>query len=159
MQNIDLNQLFDIESITVTEIVVKQKPSRLDPLADLMTGNVSINFTPRHGKTTIPFMDFSKGDRRWLDYLVEELMTLPDVFRADKIIMLGYSSARKGSGSKQTWLEYIRGLHEDKVVNRRDYSTSQLKHLPTLIAELSAGNRLNGCGSLEFHNLATGKTL
>ncbi len=159
MRQLDLNELFDIESFKITEIVVKQKPSRLDPINDIKAGNVRVDYKPRYGKTTIPFMDFAKGDRRWLDLLVTELVGIADVYRADKIIMLDYAAARRGTGSTQTWQKYVEGLYSDKVLRGMDYTTSQLKHLPTLIDLLRQGECLKGCGSLEFCDLDTGKTL
>ncbi len=154
MNKIDLADLFEI-----MEAKVSFKPSRLDPLADLKLGSMSVDYNPRYGKTMVPFMDFSKGDRRWLDVLIEELTTIADGFREDRIIMLGYASAKRGSGGQQTWQQYVDGLYADKVQQRKDYSEAQLKHLPKLIDLLRQGKRLSGCGNLEFYNLTSSKTL
>ncbi|MBM7323874.1 hypothetical protein JS562_12210 [Agrobacterium sp. S2] len=159
MQPIDLNELFDIESLKISEIVVKQKPSRLDPIADLKRAHVSVDYSPRFGKTKVPFMDFSKGDRNWIDLLITELTTFTSGDRADKIIMLGYASAKRGTGAQQTWEQYVDGLYADKVLARKDYSEAQLKHLPKLIDLLRQGTRLKGCCNFELYNLTNGKTL
>ncbi|MGE6781279.1 hypothetical protein ACQKGL_02015 [Ensifer adhaerens] len=150
---------FNLEDIfTNLNITVQAKPSRLDPLSDLQRNNMRLDYSARYGKTSVPFMDFSKGDRRWLDFLIEELTMIADVYPADKIIMLGYSTAKRGTGGKQTWRQYVDGLYADKVLPRKDYSEAQLKHLPTLINELRAGKRLAGCGMLEFYNVSNGNT-
>ncbi len=154
MNKVDLTELFEI-----MEAKVSFKPSRLDPLADLNRSTMTVDYKPRFGTTQVPFMDFSKGDRNWLDLLITELTTIGDTFRDDKIIMLGYASAKPGKGGKQTWQQYVEGLYADKVQQRKDYSEAQLKHLPKLIDLLRQGKRLNGCGNLEFYNLTTSKTL
>lgn len=154
MNKVDLTELFEI-----MEAKVSFKPSRLDPLADLNRSTMTVDYKPRFGTTQVPFMDFSKGDRNWLDLLITELTTIGDMFRDDKIIMLGYASAKPGKGGKQTWQQYVEGLYADKVQQRKDYSEAQLKHLPKLIDLLRQGKRLNGCGNLEFYNLTTSKTL
>ncbi|OYR11200.1 hypothetical protein CEV32_1498 [Brucella rhizosphaerae] len=141
------------------EAKISFKPSRLDPLADLNRSTMTVDYKPRFGTTQVPFMDFSKGDRNWLDLLITELTTIGDTFRDDKIIMLGYASAKPGRGGKQTWQQYVEGLYADKVQQRKDYSEAQLKHLPKLIDLLRQGKRLSGCGNLEFYNLTTSKTL
>lgn len=149
-----LHDLFEI-----AEQVHKEKPSRLDPLSDLQRNTMRVDYMPRYGKTSVPFMDFSKGDRRWLDHLIEELTQIADVYADDKVIMLGYASAKRGSGGNQTWQQYVDGLYADKVLPRKDYSESQLKHLPVLIDLLRKGKRLANCGSLEFYNLSKGNAL
>ncbi|MDR6757188.1 hypothetical protein J2Y48_002484 [Mycoplana sp. BE70] len=154
MNTINLDDIFTNLNITVQAL-----PSRLDPLADLQRSNMRVDYSPRFGKTAVPFMDFSKGDRRWLDHLIEELAMIADVYPADKVIMLGYSTAKRGTGGKQTWQQYVDGLYVDKVLPRKDYSESQLKHLPVLIDQLRGGKRLAGCGTLEFRNITNGKTL
>ncbi|MFC7066070.1 hypothetical protein [Brucella rhizosphaerae] len=154
MNKVDLTELYEI-----MEAKISFKPSRLDPLADLNRSTMTVDYKPRFGTTQVPFMDFSKGDRNWLDLLITELTTIGDTFRDDKIIMLGYASAKPGRGGKQTWQQYVEGLYADKVQQRKDYSEAQLKHLPKLIDLLRQGKRLSGCGNLEFYNLTTSKTL
>ncbi|MGF6155803.1 hypothetical protein M2267_001031 [Ensifer sp. KUDG1] len=153
MNTLNLEDIFSNLNITV-----QAKPSRLDPLSDMQRNNMRLDYTARYGRTAVPFMDFSNGDRRWLDFLIEELAMIGDVYREDKIIMLGYSTAKRETGGKQTWQQYVDGLYADKVLPRKDYSEAQLKHLPTLINELRSGKRLAGCGTLEFYEMNTGKT-
>lgn len=155
-----MSNIINLDDIfTGLNITVQYVPSRLDPLADLQRNTMVVHYNPRYGRTTVPFMDFSKGDRRWVDILVEELTTIADVYLEDKIIMLGYASAKRGSGGKQTWQQFVDELYADKTLKRMDYSEGQLKHLPTLIDLLRQGKRLAGCGVLEFHDLSTGKRL
>jgi hypothetical protein len=59
----------------------------------------------------------------------------------------------------QSWQEFIDGIVHDKVNKGFDFTAGQLKHLPALIDLLSKGNKLAGCGSLEFREAGTGKVM
>lgn len=156
MNQVNLEDIFT--NVTVT-INVRQQPTRLDPLSDIMNHMMSVPYSPRTAKSMVPFMDFTKGDRRWVDHLVAELTTIADVYREDKIIMLGYASAKRGTGGKQTWQQFVDELYRDKTQTGRDYSEGQLKHLPVLIDQLRTGKRLAGCKGLEFIDAHTGIAL
>lgn len=133
----------------------------LDPLADLLVKPVTRIAYKRKVKrnSTSAFMEFTKKDRNWLDLLLRELTTIHKAFQADASIMLSASSAKRGTGRTQTWEDFVVELYDDKVVGRSDFSEGQLRHLPILIAELSKGRRLSGCGSIEFTDIDTGITL
>ncbi|MCY1741457.1 hypothetical protein [Ensifer sp. SL37] len=133
----------------------------LDPLADLMAKPVTRISYKRKIKrnSTSAFMEFTKKDRNWLDLLLRELTTIHKAFQADASIMLSASSAKRGTGRTQTWEDFVVELYDDKVAGRNDFSEGQLRHLPNLIAELSKGRRLSGCGSIEFTDIDSGVQL
>lgn len=133
----------------------------LDPLADLLAKPVTRISYKRKVKrnSSSAFMEFTKKDRNWLDLLLRELTTIHKAFQADASIMLSASTAKRGTGRTQTWEEFVVELYDDKVVHRNDFSEGQLRHLPNLIAELSKGRRLSGCGSIEFTDIDSGDTL
>ncbi|WVT73989.1 hypothetical protein QM996_02425 [Sinorhizobium chiapasense] len=133
----------------------------LDPLADLLAKQlVRIGYKRKVKRnSTSAFMEFTKRDRNWLDLLLRELTTIHKVFQADASIMLSASTAKRGTGRTQTWEEFVVELYDDKVVGRTDFSEGQLKHLPNLIAALSKGRRLSGCGAIEFYDIDAGNTL
>ena len=155
--NEDIFTNFKVETTTTTRITTI--PTRLDPLAELLRDDVEIDYKARFAKSTIPFMDFSKGDRRWLDHLIQELTAIACVYREDKIIMLGWSTAKPRNGRQQTWQTFVDDLYRDKTLTGQNYSEAQLKHLPKLLAELSRGKRLAGCHELSIRNIDTGKSL
>lgn len=133
----------------------------LDPIADLLAKPVTRIGYKRKIKrsSTSAFMEFTKKDRNWFDLLLRELTTIHKAFQADASIMLGQSTAKRGTGRAQTWEDFVVELYDDKVVGRHDFSEGQLKHLPNLVAELSKGRRMSGCGAVEFYDIDTGKTL
>ena len=140
-------------------------PTMLDPFNDLRSNPaIRIDYKPRKMNSPVPFMDFHKKDRRWLDALITDLADpLFLVFADDSKVMMGEATARRGrgTGSKtQSWSDFITELHQDKVQGQKDYSEAQLKHLPVLIGLLSAnGKRLQGCGWLELRNIDNGALL
>ncbi len=148
---------YKVETITVSRSV--SVPTRLDPLAELLHDDVEIDYKARYARSIVAFMDFSKGDRRWLDHLVEELTKIGNVFREDKIIMLGWSTAKPRNGKQQTWQTFVDELYRDKTLTGQNYSEAQLKHLPKLLEELSKGKRLAGCHELSLCEITSGKCL
>ncbi|MEW9616050.1 hypothetical protein AB3G45_19735 [Shinella sp. S4-D37] len=155
--NEDIFTNYKVETITVSRSV--SVPTRLDPLGELMHDDVEIDYKARYARSTVAFMDFSKGDRRWLDHLIEELTKIGNVYREDKIIMLGWSTAKPRNGKQQTWQTFVDELYRDKTLTGQNYSEAQLKHLPKLLAELSKGKRLAGCHELSIHEVVSGKSL
>ncbi|UPA25351.1 hypothetical protein [Shinella oryzae] len=151
--NEDIFTNYKVETITVSRSV--SVPTRLDPLAELMHDHVEVDYKARYARSTVAFMDFSKGDRRWIDHLIEELTKIGDVYREDKIIMLGWSTAKPRNGKQQTWQKFVDELYADKTLTRQDYSEAQLKHLPVLIRELSKGKRLAGCHELGLREVTS----
>lgn len=148
--------LSEEENPTPVEKVIK--PTRLDPFEELRTtaGPITVDYKGRYQNSrSIAFMDFSRGDRRWLNHLLIDLQRIGIGSAADNKIMQGIATARNGFHQKQTWLEFIDGMVKDKVHAGHDFSTGQMKHLPALIAELGHGNKLSGCGTLQFRDTIT----
>jgi hypothetical protein len=146
----------------VTDIIVSRSvsvPTRLDPIAEILHDDIEIDYKARYARSTVAFMEFSRGERRWLDHLIEELTKIGNVFKEDKIIMLGWSTAKPRNGKHQTWQTFVEELHRDKTLTGQNYSEAQLKHLPVLIKELSKGKRLAGCHALSLCEAASGKCL
>ncbi|MBW6421639.1 hypothetical protein KX729_09320 [Rhizobium sp. XQZ8] len=136
-------------------------PKRLDPIAELKqsAGPIQIEFTKRFQNSNIPYLDFSRGDRRWLNLLLEDLQRIYIASPTDAVIMSGKAPVRPRDGSRQSWQEFIDGMVSDKVKKGFDFTEGQLKHLPTLIDLLSKGHKLAGCGSLVFVEAETGAVL
>lgn len=138
------------------------RPTRLDPFAELReaAGPIIIDYTGRYQNSrSISFMDFSRGDRRWLNALLLDLQRIHVGSSKDINIMHSIASVRNGSQQKQTWQDFVDDLIRDKVNTGHDFTTGQLKHLPTLIDLLSKGGKLAGCGSLRFKESVTKKVL
>ena len=148
---------YKVETITASRSV--SVPTRLDPLAELMHDDIEIDYKARYARSTVAFMDFSKGERRWLDHLIEELTKIGNVFKEDKIIMLGWSTAKPRNGKHQTWQTFVEDLYRDKTLTGQNYSEAQLKHLPVLIKALSNGKRLAGCHVLSLSEVVSGRSL
>lgn len=137
-----------------------KNPTRLDPIQDIIDGKqIEIEYKARFMNSTVPYMDFSKGDRRYVELLIAEL-NRPQVYMDDMNIMAETATARRAAGKKQSWSEFIDELHSDKVVNSKDFSAAQLVHIPKLISKLTeTGKRLKNGGSINFKNKSTGEIL
>jgi hypothetical protein len=135
-------------------------PKRLDPIEELKaaSGPIVLEYTVRFQSSNIPFLDFSRGDRRWLEFLLKDLQRVYIASPADAMIMSGKATVRNRYHQAQTWQQFIDGMVNDKV-NKGDFTAGQLKHLPTLIDLLSKGKKLAGCGSLEFREAVTVKAI
>ena len=145
-----------------TPVEKPASPTRLDPISELKAtaGPITVDFTPRYQNSrSIAFMDFSRGDRRWLNYLLLDLQRIGIGTPVDNKIMQSIATARNAFRQKQTWLEFINGMVADKVHAGHDFSTGQLKHLPALIDLLSKGGKLAGCGGLQFRDSVSGDPL
>ncbi|SCX35995.1 hypothetical protein [Agrobacterium rosae] len=136
-------------------------PKRLDPISELKSaaGPIVLTYTVRYQNSNIPFLDFDRGDRRWLGLLLQELQRIYIASGPDAVIMSGIAPVRNRYHQSQTWQQFIDGLVTDKVSKGFDFTAGQLKHLPKLIAALSKGSKLAGCGSLEFREAGTGKVM
>ncbi|UHS56017.1 hypothetical protein [Agrobacterium vaccinii] len=136
-------------------------PKRLDPISELKSaaGPIVLTYTVRYQNSNIPFLDFDRGDRRWLGFLLQELQRIYIASGPDAVIMSAIAPVRNRYQQSQTWQQFIDGLVTDKVSKGFDFTAGQLKHLPKLIAALSKGNKLAGCGSLEFREAGTGKLM
>ena len=152
-----LNQ--DLFSDLEIEIRIKGKPSRLDPLSELMEHDVDIQYKARFANSKVPFMEFTKGDRRWLDHLINDLRHVGTVYKEDEALMLDWSTAKARFGAKQTWQSFIDDLYRDKTKTGQNYSESQLRHVQNLIKALSKGKRLAGCNDLNLLNVDNGTYL
>lgn len=133
----------------------------LDPIADLMAKPVvRIGYKRKVMRNSASaFMEFTKRDRNWLDLLLRDLTTIHSAFQADASVMISACTAKRGNGRQQSWEEFVVELYDDKVVGRHDFSEGQLRHLPNLIAALSKGRRLSGCGAVEFCDIDSGDAL
>jgi hypothetical protein len=153
--------IFIIEEPETTVAPPAQQPKRLDPIDELInaSGPIQISYTPRFQNSTIAFADFSRGDRRWIDALVEDISRIAIASPTDNALMKSTASVRTRSHGKQTWQEFIDGLLADKVQRKMDYTEGQLKHLSSLVGLLSKGRKLAGCGSLEFVNSLSSEPL
>ena len=140
---------------------VKKTPKRLDPIDELRNaaGPITINYDARYQNSNVPFADFNRGDRRWLNLLIEDLSKIAIGSPADAAIMQGRATVKTRFNSKQTWQEFIDGLMQDKVKSGMDFTEGQIKHLRVLVGLLSRGAKLAGCGSLEFQETTTGEIL
>ncbi|KQO79464.1 hypothetical protein [Rhizobium sp. Leaf262] len=127
-------------------------PKRLDPISELKAaaGPVVLQYKVRFQNSNIPFLDFSRGDRRWLGLLLQDLQRIYIASPTDAVIMGTKASVRNRYQQAQTWQEFIDGMVADKVTKGFDFTAGQLKHLPKLIEALSKGTKLAGCGRLEF---------
>lgn len=136
-------------------------PKRLDPMSELKTtaGPIVLEYTIRFQNSNIPFLDFSRGDRRWLGLLLQDLQRVNIASPTDAVIMSGKATVRNRYHQSQTWQQFVDGMVQDKVNKGFDFTAGQLKHLPKLIDALSKGNKLAGCGSLEFREAGTGKVM
>src|SRR4051812_30611761 len=104
-------------------------PSRLDPIEELKHGEtITVSYTARYQSSNVPFADFNRGDRRWINYLIEDLSRIAVASPTDAAIMQEYASVRARGNSRQTWQEFIDGLLADKVRAQMDFTVSQLKH-------------------------------
>jgi len=146
--------IFIIEEPETTVAPAPEKPMRLDPVDELInaSGPIQISYTPRFQNSNIAFADFNRGDRRWIDALVQDISRIAIASPTDNALMKSTASVRTRSHGKQSWQEFIDGLIADKVQRGMDYTEGQLKHLSSLISVLSKGRKLAGCGSLEFVN-------
>lgn len=152
---IDLDAIFT--NLTPTAPTAKPSP---DPIADLLQGGtIRIEYSPRQANRAVPFMDFSRGNRRYVDMLVRELKHAGDIYSTDKSIMLSQAAVKRGTGKSQTWQDFIDELFTDKVEGQKDFSEAQLKHIPTLVAALAKGKRLANCAVVEFYDVQSGEVL
>jgi hypothetical protein len=137
-------------------------PKRLDPIEELRTaaGPIEITYAVRmQNDSRNGFMDFSRGDRRWLNILIESLAQVRLIDKADKAIMDSTARARTRFHQAQTWQELVEGIIGDKVKTGHDFTEGQMRNIGKLVGLLSQGKTLAGCGSLVFRETVSGKAL
>lgn len=157
-------ELFDQLKPQFVEAIKQSKLLTSDPIADLRNkSEIRILYDARiQNNKESAFMDFSRGDEHWIKALIEELSRMQYGHPKDADIMIGTATAKraKGKTTKQTWTEFFEGLHQDKVVKRRDFTESQLRHVTSIIHKLSTdGHKLAGCGLVLFENSKTHELL
>ena len=156
MERTEVKSLWDdIFEVAAPIIIEKVKPKKTtDPITDLRTNTtIRINYTRKvKNKANSAFMVMSRGDLNWLKNLLDGILDHAYHFQADIGIMLSASTAKPRFGKSQNWEAFVRELRDDKTRQGQDYSEGQLKHLPTLLNELSKGAYFKGIGTIEFYD-------
>lgn len=144
------------------EVEKPKTPTRLDPIEELRTtaGPIVVEYTVRYqSDRSKGFMDFSRGDRRWLNILIESLTQVRIIDKADRAIMDSTARPRSRFNYAQTWQELVEGIHTDKVKTGMDFTEGQMRNVAKLVGLLSKGKALAGCGSLIFRETTNGREL
>lgn len=160
--SISTSTFADIFEVVQTVIETHPDVLALDPIADLKAkSTVRVPYTRKPKlNASSAFMTFSKSRKNWIGLLLGELQHFVTGAQADITIMHGTASAKSSTKrAAQTWYEFVKELHQDKIANRNDISEAQARQLVALIAQLSAsGHKLKNCAVLEFVD-ETGKVL
>lgn len=160
--SISISTFTDIFEIVQIAIETHPDTLALDPIADLKAKpTVRIPYTRKPKlNASSAFMSFTKANKNWIGLLLGELHHFVTGAQADISIMHGTASAKSSTKrAAQTWYEFVKELHQDKIANRNDISEAQARQLVALIAQLSAsGHKLKNCAVLEFVD-ETGKVL
>lgn len=140
----------------VINTVLQTHPDRvdLDPIADLKNKpTVRIPYTRKPKlNASSAFMVLTKSHKNWIGLLLGELQHFVTGAQTDISIMHSTAGAKSSvKRTAQTWYEFVRELHNDKILHRNDISEAQARQLVVLISELSAsGFKLKDCAELEF---------
>lgn len=160
--SISISTFADIFDVVKTVLETHPDTLALDPIADLKakpTVRIPYKRKPKLNASSA-FMTFTKSNKNWIGLLLQELHHFVTGAQADISIMHGKASAKSSTKrAAQTWYEFVKELHQDKIANRNDISEAQARQLVALIAQLSAsGHKLKSCAVLEFVD-ETGKVL
>lgn len=133
-----------------------------DPITDIKTRQeIRIPYTRKVKQNrNSAFMEFKRADRNWITTLIYELSRIQYGHPLDATLMFATSLAKRQSGEKQNWTQFFEGVHHDKVIKGMDFSESQLRHVTTILHDLTTnGYKLNGGGLVVFYDIETGEEL